>query len=542
MQSIGQWLEENKQRVLDKWEERLRQKIPVTKPIDSTELTNSIPELYDDLVKTLIESKPKEYLKKVGVSLGKDHGEQRSRIRGYNLTFVIEEYQILRQVLLEVARERGELDSEDTDLILDTITIGIRNAASEFTKIKTDQLVRAKQDAEKASVAKSAFLANMSHEIRTPLGAILGYTELLKEAPSKSERDKYIQVINRNGKLLSKLIDDILDLSKIEAGHLEIEYIEFNLLDLLNEIITLFSERAKDKNIELIIEFPDDIPERICSDPTRIRQILINLVGNAIKFTSVGHVKVSVKVSTYISHKVTAIKSIYSKGNLSENPSMVLDFLIEDTGIGMNIDDSKSMFEPFSQIDSSMTRRFGGTGLGLSLSRKLARALGGDVWVKHCEINKGCTFVATVEAKAAGSLNPSIKPVETDLSKIKVLLVEDSIDNQFYIKQLLVEKDIEVDIASDGKEGVDKAMARFYDIIIMDVQMPILDGYQATRLLREKNYDRPIIALTAHAMSEDQKKSIAAGCDAHLTKPIDPDDLIRAISELYVRNNSRLTS
>ncbi len=512
MSNIGQWLGDNKERVLNTWELQVKKYIPVARALDGPELDNSIPEMYDELVSVLKADEPKNHLDQVDKALGKQHGGQRSRLRGYELTHVIEEYQILRHVLFDVAREHEELDAKDTDLILDAITIGIRNAASQFTKIRTGQLRHSKKEAEKANVAKSAFLANMSHEIRTPLAAILGYSELLRSPASGMDRSKFVDVICRNGKLLSTLIDDILDLSKIEAGHLEVELVEFKLHQLVENVMDLFYEQAKTQGINLSVEFDTSTPDQVTSDPTRIRQILINLVGNALKFTSVGYVKLKVK-------------PIYS-------PSLMLHFAVEDSGIGMNKEQEAKLFKPFGQADSSMTRKYGGSGLGLALSRKLAEALGGTVSIKSCEPEKGCTFVACVKAKRVGLVAPQIESAKSKVIHSKVLLVDDSQENQICVKFLLEKNGINVDVASDGREAIDKIHSGDYDVILMDVQMPVLNGYDATRELREEGYKKPIVALTAHAMAEDYERSLNAGCDAHITKPVDIAFLVRTINDI----------
>lgn len=392
---------------------------------------------------------------------------------------------------------------------MDAITIGVRNAVSEFAKIRAEQLHHSKLEAEKANVAKSNFIANISHEIRTPLGAILGYTELLKTSSSRSEREGYVKIIARQGKLLSQLIDNILDLSKVEAGSLEVESVPFNLRELLDEVLDLFFERAKTKGLRLWAEIDPAIPMHINSDPLRLRQILINLVGNSIKFTPGGFVKIVVT----------------SQGRH-------LSFSVEDSGIGIADEDVSKLFQPFVQADSSMTRKFGGTGLGLSLSRQLARALGGDVNLEKCKVGEGCMVVATIEAKSSEIVQDF--PIRKSNGRIrtKILLVDDSPDNQDYIEQLLKRNGMDVDVACDGRQGVDMAQLDDYDIILMDVQMPILNGHDATMELRKYGYTKPIVALTAHSMFEDHEKSRAVGCDAHLTKPIIQSTLIRTIHQL----------
>ena len=337
----GQWLRQNRDRVLQTWEERVREAIPPARPLDAPVLTNSIPDLYDRLMDVLASQAAPET---AGVFFGR-HGEERSRLRGYDLDFVIEEFQILHRTILETAQEHRPLEARSADAILEAINLGVLKAASEFVNVRAEQLAHAKRDAERASSAKSFFLETMSHEIKTPLGVILGNVELLKDA-TEPERGKHFKVIAHQGQLLSKLVDAILDLANAE---------------------------------------------------------------------------------------VTA---------------------------------------------------------------KLRLSPG-----KEC-------------------------------GHLRILLVDDSIDNQDYIRQLLMKRGMEVECANNGREAVDKAKSDFYDIIIMDVQMPVLDGYQATRELRDDGYRKPIVSLTAHKTGNDRRESRDAGCDAHLTKPVDKHALFRTIHDL----------
>ncbi len=385
---------------------------------------------------------------------------------------------------------------------------------------QTDLTVE-KNKAERASKAKSEFLANMSHEIRTPLAAILGFSELLNDCASPAERAEYTKVISRNGKALSRLIDDILDLSKVEAGKLELERIDFDIKSLVEEITALFQETAKKKQIQIELTVDPATPARINSDPTRIRQILINLVGNAAKFTSRGLISIEVR-------------PVEHRGVMS-----CIEFIIKDSGIGMTKVQASRLFQPFSQADNSTTRKFGGSGLGLALSRRLAVALGGDVKITQCEPQIGCTFVASVEATPALRENVVPLPLERQPREASepyrhsnILLVEDSPDNQLLIKMILSNAGMSVDFAHNGAEGVRMAEAKRYDVVLMDMQMPVLDGYAATEQLRQHGYDRPIIALTAHAMLEDRTRTFAIGCAAHLTKPLDAKLLIETIEKL----------
>lgn len=386
--------------------------------------------------------------------------------------------------------------------------------------------------AESANQAKSLFLANMSHEIRTPLGAILGFTEFLNDPNLTQEnRAKYTNIIYRNGQLLTQIIDDILDLSKVEAGRLDIEVIGTSIVNLLSDIAAVMNLRAQEKGLEFTITTEPSVPKFIFSDPTRLRQILINLIGNAIKFTEKGRVGVHVK-SDGLKHLI---------------------FEVSDTGHGIVPEKQERMFEWFTQADSSTTRKFGGTGLGLALSRRLARALGGDIVISESTA-AGTKFIVSVATNLQDQIvttEVTQKPLlykKIDLSTpltsssdvfagVRVLLVDDSDDNRTLIETILKRKGFEVETAVNGREGVEKALENNdFDIILMDMQMPILDGFEATQELRRSGYRKPILALTAHAMKEEREKTKAAGCDAHLTKPIEVAKLLGMISH-YLPNH-----
>lgn len=357
-----------------------------------------------------------------------------------------------------------------------------------------------------ASKMKTAFLANMSHEIRTPLGAILGFTELLrnKDVPDE-ERTQYLETIARNGQMLTKIIDDILDLSKVEAGKLQVEEIEFSLPDLAKEVVSLLEDRAKLKGISIRLDVASTLPERINSDPVRLRQILINIVGNAIKFTTTGGIEIS-------------INGAASAGRIA------FEISVADTGIGLSAEQSKNLFQPFTQADSSTTRKFGGTGLGLVLSRRLARALGGDITVKP-NSPRGSIFMISFNASADTQRmtpKPSTAPkTQGPLAGLKILAVDDSPDNRMLIEAVLKRTGAAITTAESARMAIELVREENFDAILMDIQMPGMDGYEATKQLRQSGYLRPIIALTAHAMAEERARSRAAGCDAHLTKPLD---------------------
>ena len=386
------------------------------------------------------------------------------------------------------------------------------------------ELAIAKKFAEDSSATKSAFLANMSHEIRAPLGAILGFSTLLKETNlCEKDREQYINTINRNALALTHIIDDILDLAKVEAGKLDVEEIDIALFDLVGEVVDLFKEKAKEKGLYLLLNIDEAVPTYISSDPTRLRQILINIIGNAIKFTDAGGIRINVKLDQEF------------EGTLR------LAVYVKDTGPGLNQEQKSRLFMPFSQGDNTMTRQHGGTGLGLVLSKRFSEALGGGIRIENCEVGVGCTFVitflATIFKRLSLSNLKTIEPVSLPASSlplrdIKILLVDDSADNQFLLKRILTKYGANIDLANDGVQAVEKALADSYDIVLMDLQMPKMDGYQATEALHQKKYNKPIIALTAHAMIEEQAKTKAAGFLAHITKPVDINELIQSIRTL----------
>ncbi len=428
-----------------------------------------------------------------------------------------------------------EVELRDAQLEESRQTLEIRVAK------RTQEFERARFEAEAANRAKSDFLANMSHEIRTPMTAILGYTELLDDPNvSEDERREQISTIRRNGKHLLSLINDILDLSKIEAERMEIETIPTSIWQIVAEVTSLMRVRAASRGLSLEVKFSLPIPETIQSDPVRIRQILVNLVGNAIKFTERGGVCILVSVL----HPY------------SDDPTLSIE--VKDSGIGMNPEQITRLFRPFTQADTSTTRKYGGTGLGLTISRRLAKMLGGDIEVRSVH-EKGTSFILTIKTgnlknvKMLNDIQECVQELETELTAAnpqpmalsgRVLLVEDGPDNQRLISFILRKVGITVDQAENGKIGLDMAvesMTEFhpYDLILMDMQMPVMDGYTATTELRKAGYSGPIIALTAHAMTGDREKCLLAGCDGFATKPIDRTNLIQLVQRWLETGESR---
>ena len=368
--------------------------------------------------------------------------------------------------------------------------------------------------AQEASQAKSAFLANMSHEIRTPLGAMLGFAELLNEEGLQAEQKRFLATLSRNGQQLLRIVDEILDLSKVESDRIHIENVEFSLGGLVQEVISLLRLQAEEKNLGFHVNSLVGIPDRIVGDPNRLRQILINVIGNAIKFTLNGSVDVHFELHTRAAHP--------------DKP--VLEISVIDTGIGVAREQRDKLFQPFVQADNSMTRRFGGTGLGLFLSRRLARLMGGDVVLGPSQPLKGSQFIITVTVEVCESPTAKIPGLviagdATPDFDGKVLIVDDAPDNRLYLSRM----GFNAETAATGKEAVQMAMEKSYKVILMDVQMPEMDGFEAVHELRALNYQGPIVALTAHTMKGDRERCLEGGFDDYLGKPVDRDLLRQSL-------------
>ena len=389
-----------------------------------------------------------------------------------------------------------------------------------------EELKHANERAEEASRAKSEFLANMSHEIRTPMNSLLGYVDLLCDPDvTAAEQEKYGRILRKSGDHLLTILNDILDISRIEASRLIVHQAEFSPAELCREVVSLLRSQAEEKRLSLALEFEGEIPETIDSDHVRIRQILLNLVGNAVKFTEEG-----------------AVRLIVSLERFHEGEERHLCFTVEDTGRGIEAHDLEHLFQPFYQVDGSMTREAGGAGLGLAISRRLAHILGGDVTVTS-EPGSGSRFTLTLdvgdlagtrlveyESEECVETDETTEAPRADLEALRLdghyLLVEDVRFNQILMSAMLKKAGATVEIAENGEQGcgmLDGAMrnGKPYDLVLMDMQMPVMDGYEASRRFRDMGYTGPIVALTAHAMAGDRERCVEAGCTDYTTKPVD---------------------
>lgn len=394
-----------------------------------------------------------------------------------------------------------------------------RQSKELLEQIRTISSLR--EQAVEASLAKSRFLANMSHEIRTPLAAVLGFSELLAEPTTKnSERRRLWEAINRNGNLLMRVINDVLDLSKVEAQKLELTPTVFSLKDMLHDFELTLGHKAGEKGLKFKINYTPEGPDSYFADSTRVKQVLLNVINNALKFTEQGSVSVDVETQP--------------AGELTE-----LRFLITDTGIGLGEDQRSRLFQPFSQADSTTSKKFGGTGLGLVISKQLALQLGGDVSLVHSKKGEGSQFRvifriprAIEEAKTATKASARLE-LKNALKGRRIMVVDDVIDNRELMEMFLEPTGAQIALAESGEEAIKLCRQKNQpELILMDIQMPGMDGYVATRELRANGFQRPIVALTAHAMKSEIDRCLDSGCDMVMTKPVNRGELIRTLSGL----------
>ncbi len=432
-------------------------------------------------------------------------------------------YNIVKNELfpVEITLKKLLINGEETIIsYLNDVSIQ-KNMMAEIEKSHYELSI-ARDAAEKNSRIKGEFLANMSHEIRTPMNGILGLIHLLALTKLKEQQQFYVDKILYSAESLLRIINDILDFSKIEAGKLEMEKISFSLAELQEELRTLFAPKFIEKNIRGEIFTDNLLDTKLIGDPLRLKQVFLNLIGNAIKFTENGRITVSIDNMTY----ETSTRVCYS-------------FSVEDTGIGLSNEQCSRLFEAFTQADTSTTRKYGGTGLGLAISKRIVEMMRGSIWVES-EVGKGSRFhfsavfdldlgAAEIDSKAMVPHQENDSPVFTNTGNI--LLVEDNEINQIIAQEMMCSQGHNVDIASNGKEAVDMVSNGDYDIVFMDIQMPIMDGLTATRKIREnERFSRlPIIAMSAHAMTGDREISLSHGMNDHLTKPINAELLYKTI-------------
>jgi signal transduction histidine kinase/CheY-like chemotaxis protein len=433
------------------------------------------------------------------------------------------------QMLIQIQKEMTDRQTAEEELRkhrdhLEEVVgerTGELKMANQRLQISAERANLLAKQAVQANKAKSEFLANMSHEIRTPMNAILGFGELLCEENMAPEQKKYVDIILSSGKSLLQIINDILDFSKIEAGKLKTEIVDCALVQMLDEIESLFRPMCRQKNLDFDVLYCSEIPQMIRTDPVRLRQCLVNLLGNAIKFTEKGHVYLNVGLES-----------------IDKTPYIRFD--VEDTGIGIPPDKQAMIFDPFTQADGSHTRKFGGTGLGLTITKQIVELLHGRLSVRS-EVGRGSVF--SVELPVGVDINQQSKVnryealeqlhkeshVPSASASGRILVAEDAKANQTLIQILLQKLGYQVTIVEDGQQAVDKIRSETFDLILMDMQMPVMNGYEATREIKTMGICTPVIAVTAHAMKGDEQKCFDAGCDGYLTKPIDKGKLAETL-------------
>lgn len=419
-----------------------------------------------------------------------------------------------------------DLNGEVVKIVKLAIDITEKKRLAEHLEKKNRELLASATKAKAATYAKSIFLANMSHEIRTPLNSIIGITDTLAETPLNDQQSTYLDILRKANHQLMTIINDILDLSKVEAGEVQLKSHPFSLSQLLDDLIAVLGFRAKEKGLSLSVEVEPDVEKYFIGDSDRLRQVLVNLINNAIKFTPAGYIRLRI------------VK------NRTSRPGNVL-FCVEDSGIGIKKDKHKDIFLPFTQADSATTRRYGGTGLGLSITKKIVDLMGGKIWVES-EVNVGSAFYFTAalapttekKTKKQGMLNSHFHLTDPEHyirnSPLKILIVDDVDDNRNLFGIYLQNTPHKISYAESGVEAYRKVQEEYFDVIFMDVQMPEMDGYEATRLIRkyeilEGRTPSKIYACTANAFPEDVEKSLNAGCDMHLSKPVKKDTLLQAL-------------
>jgi len=468
--------------------------------------------------------------------LGLDHGESSLDWATLSAVVVAEDRERLKETMAQAVRTLGlftidfRVRGDDGPRWIhieaipkrsnDPAVAGIWNGyAMDITERKRleAELAASQEAANAANRAKSEFLANMSHEIRTPMNAIIGLAHLTLKTDLNHRQRDYLTKISGAAQSLLRIVNDVLDVSKIEAGQLQLEHIRFNVHSIFDDLISIVGHRLAEKGLELRMDVGAELPAHLMGDPLRLSQVLLNLANNAVKFTPRGFVAVRARVVERAGDDVR------------------VRFAIEDSGVGLTPDQCARLFHPFVQADSSTTRQFGGTGLGLSISKRLVELMGGEIGVDS-EAGRGSTFWFTVRLKRAPAaeqapLAPSAAP-PPDVRGMRVLLAEDNPINQQVAMELLQGAGAAVDVAANGQEAVDAVLARDYDAVLMDLQMPVMDGLEAARAIRAhaRFKDLPIIAMTASVMSGDRDRCLAAGMQDHISKPVSVDQLMTTLA------------
>lgn len=419
---------------------------------------------------------------------------------------------------------RGEMNVR---VPINPAPLEIQEMTEDFNKMVSSldsahaDLTLAREEALKSAQVKSDFLANMSHEIRTPMNTIIGMADVLSELPLSEEARGFVKVLRSSGSVLLNVVNDILDFSKLESGLVTLEEVPFDLNAAMSQVGEVIRATAERKGLRFIQSFDPPTASWVCGDPNRIEQIVLNLLGNAVKFTSEGQIEFRLEVR-------------------NDGPRAIIAITVKDTGIGISKEDVDKVFARFSQSDSSVTRKFGGTGLGLAIVRQLVDIMAGDISVDSVP-GRGTAFTIHLDLPTAEPVaekaTRELERSEHSLGRKRLLLVDDSSDNRFLIETYLKNSNFEIVIATNGQEAVERFDDGSFDAILMDMQMPILDGYGATARIREKEKSNslprtPIIALTAHVLKQDMQRSLAVGCDLHVTKPVRKAELIEALGQV----------
>ncbi|MEN6385579.1 MAG: response regulator [Phycisphaerales bacterium] len=417
------------------------------------------------------------------------------------------EYTLIKTIRYAIERKKSKASTTESKRELEQINARLMQTTMEANKLA--------EEAEKANVAKSQFLANMSHEIRTPMNAIIGFGEVLAEEQMSEEQKGYVKLILDSAKRLLLLINDILDFSRIEAGRMKVDKIECDIHELIANVESLMLPEAIQKNLEFKVSCSPNVPQYVKTDPIKLRQSLINLISNAIKFTESGKIE-------------------FTAESLIQDEKPFVEFRVADTGIGIPTDKHDAIFEAFTQADGSMTRKYGGTGLGLAVTRQLVRLLGGNISLKS-EVGKGSEFSLTIPCDAISIRAPHHKDDKEFRGRFtgKLLLVEDAPANQEFMRSILEGLGFKVMIASDGLQAIEISQSAEFDLVFMDMQMPNMNGYDATKKLHVMGFKKPIIAMTASLMNEDERKCLQAGCDDYISKPIDRGQLVTMLCKFF---------